>query len=224
MQNKFFYRDFAFWVFICGVGELAGMAAAAALYLLGWTLVGQTFSGLHGLMMLCIMVVIGALEGSIAGYFQWTVLNRRFPRLKMQRWIKTSAWGTAAGCLLGSVPTFQLANYFQSHPGDFELAKLLLVGLVGMVLGGMIGLAQWWELKKHSLQSGYWILANALAWPVAVGVLYWGAAQVVCNLPAEIIFSLGSVFGLGSGAVFGIVSGLFLALIQPIADAVPNKR
>jgi hypothetical protein len=220
MQNKFSNKDFAFWIFICGVGELAGMAAASALYLLGWFMVGQSFSGLHGLVMLLIMLITGVAEGSIAGYFQWTALNRRFQKLSLERWIKATAWGTAVGCLLGSLPTLQLANYFQTHPGDLGIAKFLIAGLIGIILGGMIGLTQWWELKKYSLQSGYWILANALAWPLAIGFLYWGATQVACNLPAEINFSLGSVFGLCSGIAFGIISGLFLFLIQPSATPV----
>ncbi len=215
MQNKFSNKEYAFWILNCGVGELAGMAAAAALYLLGWFMVGQSFVGLHGLVMLLILLITGVIEGSIAGYFQWTVLSRRFPNLPLNRWMKATAWGTAAGCFLSSLPMLQMANYFQNHPSDFGMAKLLLVGLIGMVLGGVIGLAQWWELKKCSLQSGYFILANALAWPVAVGFLYWGATKVVCNLPTEIIFSLGSVFGLCSGIVFGLISGMFLFLIQP---------
>jgi hypothetical protein len=217
MQIKYTNNDFAFWIFICGAGELTGIAAAAVLYWLGWFIAGQSFSGLHGLLLLLVMVAAGLVEGGIAGYFQWTALNRRFQTLSMARWIQLTAWGTAAGCFLGAAPSVLLANWFQTHPSDLGNAKLLIAGLLGMVLGGGIGLAQWLELKKHSLQSGYWILANALAWPVAVGFLYWGATQVAGKLPAEIIFSLGSVFGLGSGVAFGIISGIFLFLIQPTA-------
>lgn len=218
MQNKFSKKDFAFWIFICGVGELAGMAAASFLYLVGRFTVGQAFLGWHGLVLLLIVLVTGVLEGSIAGYFQWTMLTHRYPRLLLKPWIRATAWGTAVGCLLGSLPTVQLANHFQNHPGNLGMAKLLILALIGMVLGGMIGLVQWWELKKHSLQSGYWILANAMAWPLAVGVLYWGATQATNQLPAEIVFSLSLTFGLCSGLAFGIISGLFLFLIQPIAD------
>ncbi len=203
----------------CGTGELLGLAAAGVLDLVFWMAFGRPVLQVHGLLAVAVMVAAGALEGTIAGYFQWTFLSRRYPGMRLSRWVRATAGGAALAWFLGTLPSVAVTG---GVLGSWTLPNSLLpllALLAGGVFGGCFGILQWLELRRHSDQSAYWIIANALAWPVALGLVYAGAASVRNVVPTLAVFGVGALAAVAAGAALGWVTGLFLPLIRPLGES-----
>ena len=67
--------------------------------------------------------------------------------------------------------------------------------LDGAVVGGLIGLGQYWVLMKTVPLAGWWIVANSLGWAIALAVGW----------------TFGGIFRLSSGLFIGEVIGLAIA-------------
>lgn len=203
----------------CSTGELLGVAAAGVLDFTLWMAFGRPLLQVHGLLAIAVMVASGALEGTIAGYFQWTFLSRRYPGMRLSRWVRATAWGAALAWFLGTLPSVAVTGgVLGSWTLSNRLLPLLAV-LAGVVFGGCFGILQWLELRRHSDQSAYWILANAAAWPVALGLVYAGVAAVGNVAPPLAVFGAGVLTGVAAGAALGLITGLFLPLIRPLGES-----
>ena len=108
---------------------------------LGWLLGSLLFNG--------IPVIIAG--GAIAA-FQWAVLYQRIQ--KAWRWAILTSLGWIAGYIL-------LVVFF---PAEIEL-------LVGTILGGVIGIIQWYLLRKEVDWAGWWVIISILAWTTGLTVM-----------------------------------------------------
>lgn len=91
-----------------------------------------------------------------------------------------------------------------------NLATYGLAALMGLALGPILGLPQWWVLRRHVERASWWVPANALAWACGMVVVFIGAGTV----PAEGV-SLSLIVILiatlaAAGAVVGAIHGLAL--------------
>jgi hypothetical protein len=209
MQTSFQRSDWLTWIMACGFGELLGIALAAVLEFMLGKMIGQPVLFIHGLLTLVVSVIVGIGEGIITGYFQWTALVQWFPGLPMRAWIRVTAWGAGIGWVLGTLPSVGLASLIQQNPNLPRTLLLFMALLAGILVGGIFGICQWLELRRYVCRSLYWILANALAWPVAAGIIYWGASVAAENWPQTMVFALGSLSGLSAGVALGAITGLF---------------
>lgn len=121
---------------------------------LGWILGGTLFTGIP-------LIAAGVV---IAG-FQWTVLYRRIA--KAWRWFLLSAIAWIVGYILVVL-----------------LAPTASSVLVGPVLGGLLGLAQWSILKNEFEWAGWWIPISILAW--TTGLTIMPGALTSGSLPAAL--------------------------------------
>jgi hypothetical protein len=134
---------------------------------LGWLLGNIFFQG--------IPVVI---SGIAVAAFQWAVLYKRIP--KAWRWLAVSSLGWILGYIL-------LLIFF---PLDF-------VVLLGPALGGAVGIAQWFLLRKEVDWAGWWIIISILAWTTGLtlvpGLLSSGALPgALTGLALVILFRFSS--------------------------------
>ncbi len=108
------------------------------------------------------------------GVMQWPVLYHRLPRA--WRWPLATAVAWIGGSLfvLIAVP-----------------AELHIV-LKGLVLGPLVGLAQWLILRQHVYWAGWWIVVSTMAWITGLTLL-----------PGT----------LSTGALSGALTGAVLALL-----------
>lgn len=106
--------------------------------------------------------------GGFVGAVQWWVLRWRVPRAN--RWMLASLIG---GVLGGAVWFAELAGAMVAvlrFPNHGLVPWLIQVG--GWCGYGLVlGIAQWWVLRRKVLRSGWWILANGMGFLVA-GTLY----------------------------------------------------
>jgi hypothetical protein len=130
---------------------------------LGWLLGSLIFPNLS---------IVSAGVG--VGVLQWPVLFRRFPRT--WRW----ALATAGAWIGGSVVVVAVL------PAELQLL------LSGLILGPVVGLAQWLILRREVRWAGWWIVTSTIAWVTGLTLL-----------PGI----------LATGALAGAISGIALSLL-----------
>ena len=129
---------------------------------LGWVVGSIFFSG--------IPIVI---SGVAIAALQWTVLYKRIR--KAWQWIIFSSLSWTVGYIIFTV-------YFSRE----------MWFLLGPLLGGVVGIVQWFILRKELDWSGWWIVISVMAWTTGLTLM-----------PGL----------LSSGALSGAISGLALVIL-----------
>ena len=126
----------------------------------------------------------GAMGGAVVGLAQWLVLRNRI--FQSRWWVVVSivAWLLIGASSLGALGWLA--------PGTEEIWLRLFYGVInGAIVGGILGLAQWFVLRKQIYCQKWWIIVSIVAWTFGlplgwlVGVLVYGAiglfiGEVIC--------------------------------------------
>jgi hypothetical protein len=110
-----------------------------------------------------------------AGIMQWPVLYHRIPRA--WRWPVATAIAWVGGSLLLLIAV----------PADVQIL------LAGLLLGPIVGLAQWLILRREVYWAGWWIVISTIAWITGLtllpGILSTGAlAGALTGLALNLLF------------------------------------
>lgn len=200
------------WVAANAGAELIGLGGSALLWAAGMLYLGDRI----GVIPSAIGVVVGAtlLEGTAVGVAQGMVLRRRLPQLPLRTWWLATGLGALVAWILGMTPStmMDLAEMGGSGPPPevSDALQLLLAAGMGLVLGPILALAQWWVLRRHVAGAGWWIPANALAWAVGMPVIFLGLGLAVEVASVASAVAVAALCLLVAGAVVGAVHGLFL--------------
>lgn len=92
------------------------------------------------------------ISGVVIAVFQWSVLYKRIQ--KAWRWAIVSSLGWIAGYVLYVV-------FFSANMGF----------LIGPLLGGVIGIVQWFILRKEVDWAWWWIIISIIAWTTGLTVM-----------------------------------------------------
>ena len=209
------------WTLNCAAGELLGIGFAGLLAFLANTTFGEPESLFAKLNVLLLMLMAGFIEGSLLGYFQWRVLKEKFSKLPMRVWMEWTIAVAVLGWFLGMLPSlfFIPANpdpSMQSGGIDFDnpwIFVLLSVSM-GLILGAVFGLFQWFALRKYAEKAEVWILANALGWGVGLGWIFLFASLPDENSGIFFTVFVGAIGGILAGLSIGAITGLFLLRIK----------
>ena len=161
------------------------------------------------------LLAAGAVEGSMLGWGQATVLRRVLPDLSRPRWIAATAGGAVLAYLAGSAPS--TAHDARLSPVPF----ILVVAVAGVVLLLSLGGSQWFVLRHLVPRAGRWVAATAGAWMLGLVVFLgftmplWHAGQ-----PLALIVLIGAAGGLLMAAVTSAVTGSALRWIVPTPRTV----
>lgn len=162
----------------------------------------------------------------VVGAAQWSVLRGPLPRL--HTWVLATGAGALLAWTLGMVPSTFLsvgAGGRARSAEPVETAVLGLALLMGLVLGPLLGLAQWLALRRFVRGAALWMPANALAWACGMVTIFVGM---------DLAFAEG--FGPGTvpilistlllcGAAVGAVHGLTLVwLVRPVRRLGGRER
>ncbi|ABG51845.1 MAG: hypothetical protein O4861_17895 [Trichodesmium sp. St16_bin4-tuft] len=143
--------------------------------------------------------ISGAMGGAVVGLAQWLVLRNRI--FQSRWWVVVSivAWLLIGASSLGALGWIA--------PRTEQIWLRLFYGVInGAIMGGILGLAQWFVVKRQISRPQRWIMANILAWAIGLP-LGW----LVGGLIYEAI-------GLFISEVIGLfVTWFFVALITGIA-------
>ncbi|HMQ49726.1 MAG TPA: hypothetical protein PKA00_19925 [Saprospiraceae bacterium] len=212
------------WTFNCATGELLGIGTAGAIAYGINTAIGEPVHIMTKLIVLFAMMMAGAIEGSLLGFFQWRVLKKIWPTMPSGTWIGYTIAIAVLGWFLGMLPSlfFIPSQVEASANAGVELDQPVLFAVLsigsGLLLGALFGLFQWIPLRKYSPKAAYWILANALGWGLGLGWIYLVASLPQEGSPLSVLISLGIAGGLLAGLSVGAITGWFLIRkIIPVA-------
>lgn len=165
-----------------------------------------------------VSVMLGTiLEGVVVGMAQAAVLADYLP-FSRRHWIGATAAGAGLAWLLGIVPSTAaaLAGADQPHATPVEpgaVVQFAFAIALGLVLGFILGSAQWFVLRRYSSAAWRWIWANMAAWAVGMPAIFVGMELVPWRLGgiAVIVSAFGACWI--SGGLVGAVHGLVLMSI-----------
>ena len=126
-----------------------------------------------------VMVVLAPAVAVGIGMMQWLVLRRHIPQ---------AAWWTLVsitGGLIGAVVIGGVASAAFAILG-MDLVTRTMQGTVANVAslslyGAGIGLMQWLFLRRHVMQTGWWVLASIIGWAL-LGVMVGESLESLAEL------------------------------------------
>jgi uncharacterized integral membrane protein len=153
------------------------------------------------------LLAAGAIEGSMLGWGQASVLRRAIPGFRPRQWIAFTAGAAVFAYGLGLVPS-TFASSIETWPTAIVISAALLLG--GLLLAS-IGFAQWLVLRRHVAGATRWIAASALAWAAAL-LVFLGFAMPLWQpgQPLALIVGIGVVGGLLMAATSSAITGVAL--------------
>jgi hypothetical protein len=196
------WRIWLRWALATAAGETFGFAIPA---LAG----GAAFwLALDQIAMSALLALAGLGEGALLGLAQWLALRAALPELAGRRWVLATAG--AAGLAWALAMTLVTLGE-RGALGPTALA--LLAVPLGAVFLCSIGGAQWLVLRHHVARAGWWILANAIAWPLGVAIPVAGMALLPDTAGAVTMIAVGVVCGLLMGVLVGAITGFALVYL-----------
>lgn len=199
------------WALATTLGELAGFTVPAAVGAATWAL------GVPEGWQRFALVLAGVGEGALLGLAQSIVLARYLPGLRRRSWVLATALAAGIAWICG----LALSNLGENQATNLTL----LIGtsvFVGVVFLLSMGGAQWLVLRRHVERAGWWIAANALAWPLGVAV----PVVALALLPTTTTPLVSGLVGVLSGVLMGVVVGAItgLVLVRLIAGGRQELR
>ena len=191
------------WVAWVSAGESLGFlapAAAQSVSVAFWPAAGVP-----------LLVLAGLVEGAVLGWFQGRVLESRLPAVSVRHWVLLTAAAAAVAWTVGL-----LSFSSESWQGWPAAAQIVTGTGAAMVLLVSIGLAQWFELRRHVPGAWRWIAGSAAAWAVGLGVFM--AVATPLWQPGQDLW-LTAAIGIGAAVLMAVamaaVTGLVLVRLLP---------
>jgi hypothetical protein len=135
--------------------------------------------------------------------------------MRWRTWTVATGAGALVAWSLGMIPSTLLSLSADSSesagaadPSDATVYALAF--LMGLLLGPVLGFAQWLVLRRFVRKAGLWMPANALAWAFGMVVIFVGAGAVAeGGMGARTVVLIVALLAC-AGAVVGSVHGLAL--------------
>ena len=137
-------------------------------------------------------------------------------------WLVATLIGVLVAWFLGSLPATLMdmgADQTQVPAQEPETwVVLAMAGAMGLFLGMILALPQWWVLRRTAGRASFWLPANSAAWALGMPIIFvavdlayrtgtvWGAVAVLA--PALAL----------TGAVVGAVHGLALVWLASSSE------
>lgn len=208
------------WVIANAVGELIGLGGTALAALLLLPALSTATNLATTLATAAVFIIAGTvIEGVAVGTAQWLVLRRPLPRLPWRRWVAATAAGAGIAWAAGMVPSTLMALGQDAEQAATGEPRAILVYplafLLGLLLGPVLGGAQWLVLRRSVGQAGGWIVANAVAWGGGMVLIFAGIDTLAARGIGPGTIVLAALLLAATGALVGAIHGL--ALVRIIA-------
>ena len=211
------------WIWANAWSELVGLGGTFAFGFLLFSGLDQT-SVSATLAGVAFAIVAGAmLEGGVVGWAQARVIRARVPDFSYRRWIWATVIGAGTAWLLGMIPSTLMSlrdpgadSTPTPEPGTGAL--LLLAAALGVILGPVLSLPQYFVLKPIVDRASRWILANAFAWAIGMVVIFAGIGTLPGAPGALRVGVTVSLSCLSAGALVGAVHGRTLLRLTERPD------
>lgn len=193
------------WTVATALGELVGFSVPTLIGIAAVWALAPLGHLLADILQVGIMVLAGAAEGAILGWAQWLVLRHAFPPMRRRAWVLATTGGAVVAWFIGgTLGTF--ANISGFAPAALVAGAVVLV----LVLGTVIGAAQWFVLRRYVARAAWWIPANTLAWSLGLVTGLGGPALIQETTPVVVAVLIGVASGVAMGVLSGAVTGIAL--------------
>jgi hypothetical protein len=205
------------WILANSVGETLGLGLTALIGAAIVSFLGEGTSVLATLALAAVAVLAGTLvEGSVVGTAQWSVLRGPLPGIRWRTWAVATGAGAFLAWLLGMVPSTVLslgAGSGGASAAPVEPSNAVVLGLaflMGLMLGPVLGFAQWLVLRRYVSHAALWMPANALAWACGMVVIFAGIDPAISGGFGLLSVAILAITLACAGAVVGAIHGLAL--------------
>jgi hypothetical protein len=196
------------WILYYSLGELLAIAAAAIVG--AFLFIGPPDKPLTHLTTLILLGIAGCTEGLIIGWTQWKSFSKVLLHLRPIPWIATTTVSAMAGWLLVLPPAIVLISVLARFSLINNHYSFFYTALVGMTFGVLMGVPQFFYLRKFYNNAAVWILANVLGWMCSFLVIYSFISLLLDSGSFAYNFSLILISCLLSGIIQGLVTGAAL--------------
>ena len=210
MNRRFYLR----WIAANSLAELLGLGATFALDILFFTQLPEPKRLLPAVGLILLTTATGAVEGTVVGLLQWSVLRAPFPRVTRREWLLATLTGALVAWFLGSLPSTLIGLVGDSSGAAAQepeawLMMLLAAGM-GLFLGLILALPQGIVLRRQARRAWAWLPANAAAWALGMPIIF---------AAVDLAYQAGSIPGAAgimaaalalTGAIVGAVHGVAL--------------
>ena len=203
------------WAVLCALAEAVGIGTAAGAARLTQDLADRP--GAVGTAWFALLLIVGAglVEGAALGAAQTWLLGSWLPALRRWRYLLVTVLVAGVGWAAASARATLTADDRGTSP-PVSLVLLGAAGL-GLAMGALLGAAQAAVLRGAVPRPWRWVVANAVAWPPAMVLIFVGATSARADWAWGWVVLLGAGTGATAGAVLGLVTGWHL----PSLDGPP---
>jgi len=149
-----------------------------------------------------LLITAGFVEGALLGLAQAHVLRRVLPAVPRKRWVAATAAGASVAWAIGLLPMLSNGRLFDVPPAIL----VPVVAILGTMLLGSLGTAQWLVLRPHVDRSHWWIAATAAAW--IGGLVVFTAVTTPLWQPEQSAVMIAAIGVLGGLLMAGTVAVL----------------
>ncbi|MCE5289462.1 MAG: hypothetical protein LLG14_09495 [Nocardiaceae bacterium] len=156
------------------------------------------------------LVLAGAIEGTILGFGQASVLAHMVAGFSRRSWVAATAVGAALAWSTAMAPS--LFGDQLTHASN--VVRALVIGSVATVAVLSIGAVQWLVLRKATERAAEWIFASSIGW--CVGLIAFAATAMPLwreGQSTSVIVAIGLLGGLVMAATMAAVTGSFMVRI-----------
>ncbi len=174
--------DAAFWILTSTVGWAIYWAPGISrgTMLEAWALTSGEWDVSYLMLGSVAGITSGAIAGLLAGCGQRQVLRRQ--RVPVRGWVTATllamilGWTVSAVLELPVLSALRAANAWIPDPQLHSPTAMAVTGqvaaLLGAVVGGTVGIAQWVVLRRVTRRAGWWLVTTPLAWALG-GAVCW---------------------------------------------------
>jgi hypothetical protein len=157
-----------------------------------------------------LLIIAGTVEGCIIGYLQWKSLAKLVVNFEPSPWILTTIVSTVVGWLLVLPPAILFISFLTKFSILDNYYSILYIMAVGLAFGGIVGIPQFFIIRKYYRNAIVWIFANTLGWMLSFLIV--SASFSMFNYFSVFIYNavLMVMACVLSGFVQGIVTGTSL--------------
>ena len=160
-----------------------------------------------------LLVAAGITEGMVIGYIQWKSLSRLTSGFAPMLWMFVTTFATLAGWLFILPPGIMFIAFLAKVSLISTHNSVLYTSLVGLTFGGLIGIAQFFIIRKYFRNAAVWIVSNSIGWMISFLIIYLSLLMFTTSYMQNIILVV--VACIASGLLQGIVTGTSFHFLMP---------
>lgn len=220
---------FSLWLRWVGANAIAELVGLGTTFLIDFLIISRNpIPGIAGsIVSILLITASGAIEGSVVGVLQWSVLRGPFPAIARRAWVLATVIGAMVAWFFGSLPSTLMDMGSQQNEAAIQepstFIVLFLATGMGIVLGMVLAYPQWRVLRQAVARAGIWIPANAIAWALGMAIIFAAMDLAFAqSSPAGSVVILAGALLL-AGAAVGAIHGLALVWLtgQRRVDSSP---